>query len=107
MYLQILIATSTAIGWTVYHQGLSANSSPSRITLWLCVNAINLSWISSKLKQHYVTILLSNYSFENHFGGTLTCNTENGISATATARLVHLVLHYILGYRARDLHNAL
>ena len=42
----------------------------------------------------------------------MTCNTENGVCATATAHLARLVLHYVtLGDRAlhlsRELRNAL
>ena len=43
-------------------------------------------------------------------GGTLTCNTENGICATATARLVlHYVTYRVQGMwdHSREVHNAL
>ena len=80
-------------------------------------NNLKVVWSrDGHFKQKYYTQSLHQYTqthnyrlpHQNHFGGGLTSNTEDSICATATALLVHLVLHYVtLGYRAWDLSQEL
>ena len=55
-----------------------------------CLNP-NIFFLVMRFKGTLCNNLTLKYQLQNHVGGTLTCNTENGVCATATARLVCLM----------------